>query len=104
MATACIAQTTLQVHGIPKPIIARFDQPHASSDGGALLLKAVDERLGLTWRLASTIRDRRQPGKVAPDACSAGRACGRGPLATQRRCMARPAMPLGAGTASDASS
>jgi hypothetical protein len=65
MATACIAQTTLQVHGIPKPIIARFDQPHASSDGGALLLKAVDERLGLTWRLASTIRDRRQPGKVA---------------------------------------
>jgi hypothetical protein len=65
MATACIAQTTLQVHGIPKPIIARFDQPHASSDGGALLLKAVDDRLGLTWRLASTIRDRRQPGKVA---------------------------------------
>ena len=65
MATACITQTTLQVHGIPKPIIARFDQPHASSDGGALLLKAVDERLGLTWRLASTIRDRRQPGKVA---------------------------------------
>ena len=65
MATACIAQTTLQVHGIPKPIIARFDQAHASSDGGALLLKAVDERLGLTWRLAGTIRDRRQPGKVA---------------------------------------
>jgi hypothetical protein len=65
MATACIAQTTLPVHGIPKPIIARFDQPHASSDGGALLLKVVDERLGLTWRLASTIRDRRQPGKVA---------------------------------------
>jgi Transposase DDE domain group 1 len=65
MATACIAQTTLQIHGIPKPIIARFDQPHASSDGGALLLKAVDERLALTWRLASMIRDRRQPGKVA---------------------------------------
>ena len=40
MATACIAQSTLRVHGISKPIIARFDQPHASSDGGALLLKA----------------------------------------------------------------
>jgi hypothetical protein len=65
MATACIAQSTLQVHGISKPIVARFDQPHASSDGGALLLKAVDERLGLTWRLASALRDRRQPGKVA---------------------------------------
>jgi len=65
MATACIAQSTLQVHGISKPIVARFDQPHASSDGGALLLKAVDDRLGLTWRLASAIRDRRHPGKVA---------------------------------------
>ena len=65
MATACIAQSTLKVHGISKPIVARFDQPHASSDGGALLLKMADERLGLTWRLASAIRDRRQPGKVA---------------------------------------
>jgi hypothetical protein len=65
MATACIAQSTLQVHGNSKPIVVRFDQPHASSDGGALLLKAVDDRLGLTWRLASAIRDRRQPGKVA---------------------------------------
>ena len=65
MATACIAHSALRVHGIPKPIIARFDQPHASSDGGAILLKAVDDRLGLTWRLASAIRDGRQPGKVA---------------------------------------
>jgi hypothetical protein len=65
MATACIAQSVLQVHGISKPIVARFDQPHASSDGGALLLKALDDRLGLTWRLASALRDRRQPGKIA---------------------------------------
>src|SRR5204863_265945 len=65
MATACIAHSALQVHGISKPIIAKFDQPHASSDGGAVLLKAVDDRLGLTWRLASAIRDRRQAGKVA---------------------------------------
>jgi Transposase DDE domain group 1 len=65
MATACIAHSALQVHGISKPIIAKFDQPHASSDGGAILLKAIDDRLGLTWRLASAIRDRRQPGKVA---------------------------------------
>ena len=64
MATACIAQSTLRVHGNCRPIIARFDQPQASSDGGAMLLKAVDDRLGLTWRLASAIRDRRQPGKV----------------------------------------
>src|SRR5881296_4308570 len=65
MATACIAHSALRVHGISRPIIARFDQPHASSDGGAVLLKAVDDRLGLTWRLASAIRDRRQAGKVA---------------------------------------
>jgi Transposase DDE domain group 1 len=65
MATVCIAHSALRVHGISKPIIARFDQPQASSDGGALLLKVVDDRLGLTWRLASAIRDRRQAGKVA---------------------------------------
>jgi hypothetical protein len=65
MATAWIAQGTLRVHGNSKPIVARFDQPHASSAGGAVLLKLVDDRLGLTWRLAGAIRDRRQPGKVA---------------------------------------
>jgi DDE family transposase len=65
MATACIAQSVLQVHGISQPIVARFDQPQASSDGGAVLLKVIDDRLGLTWRLASALRDRRQPGKVA---------------------------------------
>src|SRR5213594_620810 len=65
MATACIAHRAFRVHGISKPIIATFDQPQASSDGGAILLKLIDDRLGLTWRLAGAIRDRRQPGKVA---------------------------------------
>ena len=44
--------------------IARFDQAHASSDGGAILLKALDDRLGLTRQLAASLTDRRQPGKV----------------------------------------
>jgi hypothetical protein len=65
MATACIAQSAVRVHGISPPILARFDQPQASSDGGAVLLKAVDDRLGLTWQLACALRDRRQPGKIA---------------------------------------
>ena len=65
MATACIAHRALRVHGISRPILATFDQPQTSCDGGAILLKAVDDRLGLTWRLASALRDRRQPGKVA---------------------------------------
>ena len=29
-----------------KPLVARFDQHHGSSDGGAVLLKAIDLRLG----------------------------------------------------------
>jgi hypothetical protein len=47
-----------------KPVVAQFDQPHGSSDGGAVLLKACDERLGLTERLAACFHDERQAGKV----------------------------------------
>lgn len=45
-------------------MVAKFDQEHSSSDGGAVLLKAVDEELGLSRRLAACIEDRRQPGKI----------------------------------------
>jgi len=55
---------TFDFQGLRQPIVARFDQAHASSDGGAVLLKAVDERLGLTQRLAAGLTDRRQAGKV----------------------------------------
>lgn len=48
-----------------KPVVARFDQPDPSSDGGAVLLKACDERLGLTQALAECLHDRRQQSKVA---------------------------------------
>jgi len=48
-----------------RPILALFDRVHGSSDGGALLLKAADERLGLIGGLAASLRDPRQPGKVA---------------------------------------
>jgi len=50
-----------------KPLVAKFDQANGSSDGGAILLKAVDQRLDLSGRLAACLRDRRQPGKVAHD-------------------------------------
>jgi hypothetical protein len=46
------------------PLVAKFDQRHGSSDGGAILLKACDDRLGLTERLANSIVDGRQAGKV----------------------------------------
>ena len=47
-----------------RPVVAKFDQRHGSSDGGAILLKACDERLGLTQRLANCVVDSRQPGKI----------------------------------------
>ena len=47
-----------------KPVVARFDQIHGSSDGGAVLLKSADRRLGLLERLAGVLRDDRQPGKI----------------------------------------
>jgi hypothetical protein len=47
-----------------KQVIATFDQEHASSDGGAILLKACDRRLGLTEALIGSIDDRRQSGKI----------------------------------------
>jgi len=47
-----------------RPLTAIFDVPNASSDGGAVLLKAADRRLGLLDRLSAALVDDRQPGKV----------------------------------------
>jgi hypothetical protein len=41
-----------------------FDEPCGTSDGGALLLKAADERLGLTDLLAVCLGDPREPSRV----------------------------------------
>jgi hypothetical protein len=49
---------------LDKPVVAQFDQEHASSDGGALLLKAADRRLGLIDTLSGCLPDEREPGKV----------------------------------------
>ena len=47
-----------------KPIVACFDQRQGSSDGGAILLRAADQRYGLIGCLAGCLRDQRQAGKV----------------------------------------
>jgi len=47
-----------------KPIHFQFDEPHSSSDGGALLLKAADRKLQLTSALAACLVDGRQAAKV----------------------------------------
>src|SRR6059036_4022800 len=64
MATDCITQVTFQGDGFAKPVVARFDLPHASTDGGLVLVKALDTHLGLTARWAACLDDGRQPGKV----------------------------------------
>lgn len=47
-----------------KPLFAGFDQPASSSDGGAILLAPIDERLGLSETLASCVEDLRDRAKV----------------------------------------
>ena len=48
-----------------KAVIAKFDQDHASSEGGAVLLKACDENLKLSATLAACLSDERQQSKVS---------------------------------------
>jgi hypothetical protein len=64
MATDCIPQVAFRFDPKGKPIVAAFDAEHASSDGGAILLKGIDTQLGLTKGLAACLDDPRQPGKV----------------------------------------
>ena len=64
MAEGTTRQRVMFPELFDKPVVAQFDQPHGSSDGGAVLLKACDERLRLSERIAACFHDRRQPGKV----------------------------------------
>jgi hypothetical protein len=59
-----IAQTVFFSDLADRPLIASVDQPHASSDGGAILLKAADRRLGLLAALTATVPDAREPARV----------------------------------------
>ena len=61
-----IAQLALNFHPT-HPITLAFDAPHISSDGGALLLRQMDDRLGLSERLAALLPDARDPRKVKHD-------------------------------------
>ena len=50
-----------------KPVVIRADGGALTSDAGVLLLRQLDERLGLTRRLAGCLVDRREQGKVRHD-------------------------------------
>lgn len=59
-----IAQTVLFPDLTDRAIVIAFDQPHASSDGGAILFKAADRRVGVIDALAAALPDVRDPAKV----------------------------------------
>ena len=47
-----------------RAVVAKFDQRQGSSDGGAILLRAADRRLGLTSALARALEAARQGKKI----------------------------------------
>jgi len=68
--------TECTLPGIDFPVVcgrrveARFDGGHVTSDGGSLLIRQMDRRLGVTRRAAKLLNDPRQPGKVDHSALS----------------------------------
>ena len=59
-----ITQTVLFADLADRAVVATFDQPHASSDGGAILLKAADRQLRLLAALTATVPDARASTRV----------------------------------------
>ncbi len=58
-------QQSVMVAGLfSKPVLAVFDQPHASNEGGAIVLRAADDQLGLTSGMASALPDKRNPNRI----------------------------------------
>lgn len=67
MGTQCITeQMEFQQLG-RRTVIGRFDGGAISSDGGAVLVREVDKRTGITERLARCFRDYRNPDRIEHD-------------------------------------
>lgn len=64
MRDHCLRQSVLFPDLFDRAVHACFDDPSGTSDGGALLLKAVDRRLGVTEAMVTSLTDCRQSGKV----------------------------------------
>lgn len=64
MANNTIKQGVLFKGLDKKNVVVQFDQEHASSDGGAVLLKSLDDRLKLSETMAACLSDTRQQSKV----------------------------------------
>ena len=64
MSTQC-TPAQLEFHGFGRrEVVARFDGGRLTSDGGGILLREVDRRLGLMDRIAGCFADYRDPRKV----------------------------------------
>ena len=64
MAADKISQTVLFPELFDKPVVATFDREQASSDGGAVLLKAAERVYGLVKAFAGCLADKRAPEKI----------------------------------------
>jgi hypothetical protein len=64
-----MVDSTLPLPGLSpvaeKDIVARFDGGSLSSDGGVLVLREIERRLGVAERLAACITDPRDPDRTA---------------------------------------
>ena len=65
-------QSVLFAEPFSKPVTAQFDADDQSSDGGLVLLGALDRGIGLTGRLAKWLGDPRDPRKPARHAEASG--------------------------------
>ena len=64
MTTDTVPQTVLFPDLFDKPLFAKFNQEQASSDGGAVLLKAAERVYGLVKAFARCLSDKRSPEKI----------------------------------------
>ena len=63
LTTDTILPTVLFSDLVDTPLVATFDGQQASSDGGAVLLKAAERVYGLVAGFAGYLVDQREPGK-----------------------------------------
>lgn len=64
--TQCITQLSLGFFD-QRPVVIDFDAPEISSDGGFVLMRQVDDALGVSGSFADAISDRRDPRRVIHD-------------------------------------
>ena len=64
MTTDNVPQTVLFPDLFDKPLVAKFNQEQANSDGGAVLLKAAERVYGLVKAFARRLSDKPAPEKI----------------------------------------